>query len=277
MQLDALTLAWIALTVLLIVSGVLALAWLRASARAHEAEARAHEERADAAERALARARADLDQLTYAASHDLRAPLRHVFGYEELLRNRYATALDDRGREFLAGIRRGAVQLDLMVTALLRLSRLPATPTRTEDVDMTEIALAATERLKKTFPSVDVRVNVAPLPSARGDAAQLSILLQELLTNCATYRGETPLVITLRGAPEGAFCRYEVTDNGLGFDPSQGERIFGIFQRLVPPGGPQGAGVGLALVKRIVEGHGGMVRAQASPGQGATFTFTLPA
>lgn len=277
MQLDALTLAWIALTVLLIASGVLALAWLRASARAHEAQARAHQERADAAERALARAQADLDQLTYAASHDLRAPLRHVFGYEELLKNRYATSLDDRGREFLAGIRRGAVQLDLMVTALLRLSRLPPTPTRSEDVDMTEIARAATERLKKTFPSVDIHLDVAPLPAARGDAAQLSILLQELLTNCATYRGEPPLVITLRGASEGAFCRYEVIDNGQGFDPSQGERIFGIFQRLVPPGGPQGAGVGLALVKRIVEGHGGTIRAQAAPGQGATFTFTLPA
>lgn len=231
--------------------------------------------RSDAhAARAQARA-ADLDQLAYAASHDLRAPLRHIQGYADMIERRYADRLDEKGRDHLAAIKRGGRRLERLLDDLLRLSRADPKPETWTQVDMEALArevAAAAGRYRET----GARIDVESLPSAWGDAALLKAVLAELVQNALASPADRPLVIGIRAQRGKAETNYSVRDNGCGFDPVDKERIFGIFQRLQHSGPDAPTGIGLALCRRVIERHGGRIWADAEVGRGATFSFALP-
>lgn len=220
---------------------------------------------------ALQQAVADLESFTWSVSHDLRAPLRTVDGFSQALEEDFAPLLPPEGREQLSWIRQGARTMERLIEDLLRLSRLSRLPLRREEVDMEALARSALAQVEAPGCA---RVEIGPLPPTHGDPALLKQAWVNLLSNAVKYsRDSRPPRIEV-GFAEGW---YFVRDNGVGFDMRYVHKLFGVFQRLHSAGEYEGTGVGLALVQRIVQRHGGEVRAEGEPGRGASFSFTVSA
>jgi PAS domain S-box-containing protein len=216
-----------------------------------------------------------LEQFAYAASHDLQEPLRMVSSYLQLIERRYGDALDDDGREFLEFAVDGADRMREMIDGLLEYSRIESEGASFEPVDLDEVLADVRENLRVLSEECDADISVAPLPRVQGDRGQLRQLFQNLLDNAMTYSGDEPPRIRVSAEREGSQWRLSVSDEGVGIDPGDADRIFEVFQSLHGPD-DQGSGIGLALCKRIVERHGGDIWVESSPGEGATFSFTLP-
>ncbi len=227
---------------------------------------------------AAERANAALEAFNYAVSHDLRAPLRGIDGWSLALQEDYAQRLDDEGRLYLQRIRRDVQHMNQLIEALLRLSRVSTGAMHTDLVDMAALATTIVERLRERMPQRHVEVLIASPLLVQGDAALLEIALSNLLDNAWKFTAHTPHARIEFGselAPETGERCYVVRDNGVGFDMSYAQKLFAPFQRLHSAEDFPGTGIGLAIVQRIVQRHGGRIWVASAPGQGTRFYFVL--
>lgn len=218
----------------------------------------------------------ELEAYSYTVSHDLRAPLRHIDGYIAMLEEDAAEVLTGEMRQHFDSIRDSARHMGLLMDEILALSRLGRRQVERMPFRMQEAVERALAEARGRHAAATVEI--APLPDAGGDPLLLRQVWVNLLSNALKYsapRGEAARV-EVRGECDGDVARYVVRDNGVGFDPRYADRLFGVFQRLHSAEEFEGTGVGLAIVQRIVQRHGGRISATSAPGEGATFTFELP-
>ncbi|MBM3392054.1 MAG: PAS domain S-box protein [Betaproteobacteria bacterium] len=246
----------------------------------HEEEMRRHRQELElrVAERtqALQRANRELEAFSYSISHDLRAPLRAINGFSHLLEEDYAASLDATARGYLARVRAGSVKMGALIDDLLELSRVSRHEMKLEEVDLSALAAEIAAELTTGEPGRRVEWIIAPGLDARCDAGLMRSALANLLGNAWKYTSRREHARIEFGAEEKDGGRvYFVRDNGAGFDMKFAGKLFGAFQRLHSPAEFPGTGVGLAIVARIVRRHGGEIRAEAHPDEGATFRFTL--
>ncbi|MCK6555780.1 PAS domain S-box protein [Candidatus Binatia bacterium] len=235
------------------------------------------EERVAQRTAALEEANAELSAFNYSVSHDLRAPLRHIEGFIRILEEDYAAALPLEGRHYLDRVRAGSVRINQLIDALLRLVRIGRAEMQPRSVNLTELARATFEDLRQHDNDHAIDFVVGQLPRVSGDPVLLRELFDNLLGNAIKFtRPVVPARIEVGAEQHNGDRVLYVRDNGVGFDPDHGDRLFRVFQRLHNAQDFEGTGIGLSIVKRIVEKHGGRVWAESVPGNGATFYFTLP-
>ncbi|MFC7214635.1 ATP-binding protein [Saliphagus sp. GCM10025334] len=218
-----------------------------------------------------------LEQFAYAASHDLQEPLRMVSSYLQLIERRYGDDLDEDGEEFLEYAVDGADRMREMIDGLLQYSRVDAQGDPLEPVDLEAVVDDVIEDLHIQIDESGAQLAVGPLPRVEGDASQLRQVFQNLLTNAIAYSGNEPPTIRVTADRRGQRWLVSVHDEGIGIDPEDQDRVFEVFQRLHSHDEQAGTGIGLALCQRIVERHGGRLWVESEPGEGSTFSFTLPA
>jgi signal transduction histidine kinase len=238
---------------------------------------RAHEEALRAERADLAAKNAELERFTYTVSHDLKSPLVTIRGFAGLAGTDLAAGNSARVRQDLGRIVAAADKMHRLLDDLLELSRVGRVVNPPEDVPLAELAQEAVELVRGRIESRGVAVDIAPdLPVVRADRRRLLEVLQNLLENAVKFAGEQPGPrVEIAARQDGDETVFFVRDNGRGIEPRFLERVFELFEKLDP--GADGTGVGLALVRRIVEAHGGRVWAESDgPGRGATFCFTLP-
>ncbi len=216
----------------------------------------------------------ELDAFAYSVSHDLRAPLRSLAGFSEVLLEDYADALDDAGRGYLRRIEANAARMARMIDDLLDLSRATRVELRRQQVDLTAVAHDVIAELRDADPLREVEVSVADGLTAGGDPHLIRLVLRNLLGNAWKFTTkQDPAVIQVAATGDGDV--FVVRDNGAGFDMRYAAKLFDPFQRLHTTSDFEGTGIGLAIVHRIVQRHGGRVWAEGEVGRGATFFFTL--
>jgi light-regulated signal transduction histidine kinase (bacteriophytochrome) len=225
----------------------------------------------------LARANQNLERMLYATSHDLREPIRSVFNFAELLGEHVDEHLDDAGRDYLRRIVDGATRMRGLVDGMLTFASVRAEAVQLDAVDTSELLGRICADLADLAADGGVRISVADLPRVRGDGAQLDRVFRNLLLNAIKYRGDVDPQISVTGERTGDEVVVCIADNGIGFDQKDADRIFEIFRRLHTRDRYPGHGVGLALVRDIVERHGGRIWATSSVGNGAQFRCALPA
>jgi signal transduction histidine kinase len=226
---------------------------------------------------ALARSNADLEQFAYVASHDLQEPLRMVSSYCQLLAQRYKDKLDSEALEFIQFAVDGARRMQVLINDLLQYSRVSTRGKPFEPVDLTEVLEDAKANLRFAIEESGAVITNDPLPTVAVDRTQITQVMQNLLGNAIKFRNEKPPRIHVGVTRDKRWWEISVRDNGIGFEQKFADRIFGVFQRLHTRDQYPGTGIGLAVVKKIVERHGGRIRAESEPGKGSCFTFTLPA
>lgn len=237
-------------------------------------EAREHIQEVEEYAYELERSNEDLERFAQAASHDLREPVRMISAYLQLIEDRYEDLLDEEGEEFLGYAIGGAQRLDNLITGLLNYATTGGQAGAREPVDLTFALEDATSNLQLAIQETGATIRYDRLPTVQGHRTQLAQLFQNLIENAIKFRGDDPPTITIRAVEEEEAWVIHVQDNGIGFDADREGRIFDIFQRGASEG--SGPGVGLAICKRIIDYHQGEIWAEAKPGEGATFTFTLP-
>jgi signal transduction histidine kinase len=218
----------------------------------------------------------ELEAFCYSVSHDLRAPLRSIRGFSEVLLERYGSKLDERGQEFLRRACESSHYMDDLIEDLLKLSRVGRSELSFSRVDLSHLARDIAAELRRGDPSRTVRFQIRPGLQTWGDEHLLRIVLANLLSNAWKFtskRAQAHIEFD-RSVSEAAFF---VRDDGAGFDPAYATRLFGVFQRLHSSSEFVGTGVGLATVQRIINRHSGRVWAEGAVDKGATFYFSLPA
>jgi len=229
------------------------------------------------AEADLRQSNEELERFAYVASHDLQEPLRTVASYLQLLERRYRDKLDDDARDFIDFAVSGAQRMEQLIKDLLAFSRVGTQGGEVESVAVDEALQESLHSLRAAIDESAATVTHDPLPSVLADRSQLQQLLTNLIGNALKFRSEAPPRVHVRAKREGRFWRFSVSDNGIGIAPEYFDRIFVIFQRLHGREAYPGTGVGLAICRKIVDRHGGRLWLESTPGQGATFHFTLPA
>jgi two-component system sensor kinase len=226
----------------------------------------------------LAAARNELEVFCYSVSHDLRAPLRAVDGFSRILLEDYAEQLDDDGRRMLGVIRTEAQRMGRLIDAMLVFSRLGRQEMEIETIDMHEMARTVFDELAAHEAGRKLKLNLHPLPAACGSRPMIRQVWENLIGNAIKFTKGREIAEIEIGMDEGndGVPTYYISDNGAGFDMRLAEKLFGIFQRFHSEEEFPGIGLGLALVQRIIHRHGGLIRAEAQVGEGATFHFTLP-
>ncbi|HTN43097.1 MAG TPA: PAS domain S-box protein [Nitrospiria bacterium] len=236
---------------------------------------RAEEEKAKLSMR-LEAANKELEAFSYSVSHDLRAPLRHIDGFSQILLEDYTDKLDEGGRTFLRQVRGASQQMAQLIDDLLNLSRVTRSEMRRETVDLSRMAEAVTEMLRKGHPAREVEISIAKGLVTDGDERLLRVALDNLIGNAWKYTGKQPQArIEFGRTSQNGKAAYFVRDNGAGFDMAYVHKLFGAFQRLHSVSEFPGTGIGLATVQRIVHRHGGQIWAEGAVEKGATFYFTL--
>jgi signal transduction histidine kinase len=224
----------------------------------------------------LRRSNQDLEQFAYVASHDLQEPLRMVSSYTQLLSRRYSGQLDDDADEFIGFAVDGAKRMQSLINDLLLYSRAGRQEETFEEIDMNGVLEEVLSNLESRIDSADCTVEFSELPQVVADRRQLVSIFQNLIGNSIKYRAaDRASHITISARRLSAACEFAVTDNGIGIDPAFTDRIFTIFQRLHGRDEYQGTGIGLAVVKKIIERAGGSIRVESIPNEGSTFFFTV--
>lgn len=219
----------------------------------------------------------ELEAFSYSVSHDLRAPLRAIDGFARILEEEHGHSLDDEGRRCLGIVLKSAGRMQRLIDDLLEFSRTGRKPLEVSHVDMATMTRAVIEELTRLQPEREVDFRIGDLPPTTGDPAMLRQVLTNLLSNALKYtRGRQPAIIEVGARSETGETVYFVRDNGVGFDEKHAGKLFGVFQRLHKAEEFEGTGVGLALVKSIVDRHRGRIRGEGRVGGGATFSFSLP-
>jgi two-component system CheB/CheR fusion protein len=219
----------------------------------------------------------DMESFSYAASHDLRAPLRTIEGLCKIILEDHADKLDDKGKDLLNRVRNNTEKMSRLITDLLAFSRVSTKEIRKAEFNMEELARKLVAELKPAIGERKVTFEIKQLPSAYGDFFMVNQVLVNLLTNALKFtQPRDPAVIEVGGYAENGENIYYVRDNGIGFDMQLSDKLFGLFQRLHSEKEVEGSGIGLVIVKNIIGKHGGRVWAEGRPGEGAAFYFTLP-
>lgn len=238
--------------------------------------ARTAQERLDAMETyafELEQSNEDLQRFAHVASHDLQEPIRSVASYLQLLEQRYTDDLDDEAREYMGYAVDGAHRMRSLIRGLLAYSKVGGSGDALGTVDLDEALDDALENLRVSLDESDATVHRDPLPDVYGDRVQLTQVFQNLISNAIKFSGDAPPGIRVWADDDGDRWVVNVQDDGIGFDASSEHRLFDIFQRADHE--REGSGVGLAVCQRILDRHRGKIWADAEPGEGATFRFTL--
>jgi light-regulated signal transduction histidine kinase (bacteriophytochrome) len=234
------------------------------------------EQMADLAEE-LGRANKELEAFSYSVSHDLRAPLRHIVGFSDLLMETASSDNPERRLRFLANIKDAARLAGKLVDDLLSFSQMGRAALRPIRVRMDDLVRGCIDKLAPDLPSHRLEWDIAPLPEITADPAFLQLALYNLLSNAVKFTANSnPAVIRISSEQLPGETVFHVADNGVGFNMEYAHKLFGVFQRLHRMEDFQGTGIGLANVRRIIERHGGRVWATSVMGKGATFSFALP-
>jgi two-component system sensor histidine kinase/response regulator len=219
----------------------------------------------------------ELEAFTYSISHDLGAPLRMINSFSGLLLNKYSDKLDKDGQEFLNIISSQALQMKQLIDDLLNFSKISQKEMEKTNINMTDLAWYVVESIQKLHSDHNVKVNIADLPEAVGDRSMIKQVLINLVNNAFKYSKtkENP-VIEINSFTRENEVYYNIEDNGVGFDMQYSHKIFDVFRRLHTDGEFEGTGIGLAIVRRIIQKHGGKIFATGKVNEGARFYFTLP-
>jgi len=224
----------------------------------------------------LRAANRELEAFSYSVSHDLRAPLRAIAGFVQILEEDHAAHLDDTARRHLDRVKINARRMGQLIDDLLSFSRIGRSTMLRQVVDMTAMAKAVAEDAVAASGRA-IEMTIEPLPPCYGEPSLLNQVFVNLLSNAVKFTAKVSHPSIVAGASSaGDETIYFVRDNGVGFDARYAEKLFGVFQRLHRPDDFEGTGVGLAIVHRIVSRHGGRVWAEGSVNGGATFYFTIP-
>jgi PAS domain S-box-containing protein len=219
----------------------------------------------------------DMESFSYSASHDLRAPLMIIDGFSRILLKKQGDKLDDDGKEMLSVVRSSAEKMTRLINDLLSFARISAKAVLKSDIDMRALVQNIFDDMHSTIAGRNVQLDIKDLPVAWGDPPMIRQVWVNLLSNAVKFtRPRKKAKIEIGGAEEGEEIVYYIKDNGIGFDSENGKRLFGFFERLQHKEKFEGTGIGLVIVKRIIEKHGGRVWAEGKPDAGATFFFCLP-
>ncbi|OGT00342.1 MAG: hypothetical protein A3F73_12300 [Gallionellales bacterium RIFCSPLOWO2_12_FULL_59_22] len=225
----------------------------------------------------LESANADLESFSYSVSHDLRAPLRAIDGFVAILREEYASKLDEEGLRLFNVVGDNARKMGQLIDDILAFSRASRGELLLTRIDMNALVRQVWQELEPQRAGRAIEFRLADLPAAGGDLAAMRQVLQNLLDNAIKFTCERELaVIEVDGHTDGEENIYSIRDNGAGFDMAYIDKLFGLFLRLHGMDEFKGTGVGLAIVRRFIMKQGGRVWAKGKPGEGATFWFTLP-
>lgn len=219
----------------------------------------------------------DLEAFSYSVSHDLRAPLRAVQGYVTILEEDFGERLEAEARRLLGVIQDRARRMEQLIDDLLVFARLGRQQLAVTSVQLDELVTQILDELRSTYEGRQITFTVGRLGTVQADPALLKQVLANLFGNAIKFtRHRSPAAVEIGCRAEaGSVSVYYVRDNGAGFDMGQADKLFGVFQRLHSANEYEGTGVGLAIVQRVIERHGGQVWAESTPGEGATFYFTL--
>ena len=237
----------------------------------HDLERRVEERTAE-----LTAVNRELESFSYSVSHDLRAPLRAIVGFVQVLEEDHAAALAPDARRALERVKANAMRMGQLIDDLLTFARIGRTPLTRQRVDLNHLARTVAD---EAIAAADhpVELVIEPLPPCVGEPVLLKQVLANLIANAVKFTARTERARVTIGATTGGETTYFVRDNGAGFDERFAEKLFGVFQRLHRTQEFEGTGVGLAIVQRIINRHGGRVWAEGKVNEGATFYFTLPA
>ena len=225
----------------------------------------------------LRRSNQELESFGYSVAHDLRAPLRAIDAYCQILLNEHAAQLDEDGQVLLGNVGRSAVRMGHLIEGMLALARIGRHDLGHVRIDMTVLAESVVADLRRGHAGAWPAIAVGPLADASGNPELVRQVWDNLISNAVKFSaGPADAQVSLESEVSAGEVIYHVRDNGIGFDMAYAGKLFGVFQRLRPADFP-GTGIGLAIVARIVERHGGRVWADSRPGDGACFSFSLPA
>lgn len=225
----------------------------------------------------LRRAHQELEAFSYSVSHDLRAPLRHIHGFAELLQSHSRSALDEKGQRYLAKISESARDMGRLIDDLLMFSRMGRTEMLRTVVNMDHLVGEVIAGIRSDATDREIEWTISSLPDALGDPAMLRQAVVNFVSNAVKYSStHSPSRIKIGAMQDGGEMIFFVEDNGVGFDMKYAEKLFGVFQRLHSSREFEGTGIGLATARRIIQRHGGRTWARGAVGQGATFFFSLP-
>jgi light-regulated signal transduction histidine kinase (bacteriophytochrome) len=257
--------------------GIIVASFAAVRRRTEDGLRRAQEELATRAAE-LETANKELESFTYSVSHDLRAPLRHVVGYAELLQKQSSSVLDDKARRYMAMILEASKRMGSLIDDLLSFSRLGRAEARKTAVNLNQLVREVIAELGQDTKDRDISWTIGALPVCYGDRSMLKLVLANLLSNAVKFTRIRPRAKIEIGCTDGKDNQVEVfvADNGAGFEMQYVNKLFGVFQRLHRAEEFEGTGIGLATVQRIIHRHGGTVRAEGAVDQGATFYFSLP-
>lgn len=219
----------------------------------------------------------EMEAFTHSVAHDLRAPLRHLQCFANVLSEDYGGVLDEQGKDYLERLIQTAEQMDVLFDELLRFARTSQQPINRSQVDFDPMVRQIVQEFQAEAGARPIEWLLSPLPAVQGDTLMLRQVWVNLIGNAFKYTRNqaNPRIEVLQESRNGEHI-FSVRDNGVGFDMRYAEKLFNIFQRLHSVADFEGTGVGLALVRRIIERHGGRVWAESKPGNGAVFYFSLP-
>ena len=226
----------------------------------------------------LRRSNEDLERFAYVSSHDLQEPLRSIVSFSQLLERKYRGRLDAEADEYIDFIVEGGTRMQRLILDLLAFSRVNTTRQQIARTDAEDVLSEAMRSLDVSLREAGAVLTHDPLPDVTADPIQLAQVFENLVSNAVKFRRPNePLRIHISARRLDGFWEFSVADNGIGIEAEYFEKIFVIFQRLHTKDAYPGTGIGLAIVKRIIDRHGGAVRVESTPGEGSTFSFTLPA
>lgn len=235
------------------------------------------EKRVDVRTAELQQTNKELEAFSYSVSHDLRAPLRSIDGFSSMLADQYADIVDDEGKRLFQIIRSSIHKMDVLIDGLLTLSRIGRTEMTKTVISMSDEATVVFHGIVPPEQQSTIAFTVDPLPPVLADSVLIRQVWTNLISNAVKYSSSSQHpAIHVGAASDGRFITYFVKDNGAGFNQSNVDKLFGIFQRLHTAAQFPGIGIGLSIVKRIIERHNGRVWAEGKEHEGATFYFSLP-
>jgi light-regulated signal transduction histidine kinase (bacteriophytochrome) len=234
------------------------------------------ERRVDLRTRDLERSVRELESYSYVISHNLRAPLRAIDACATLIERHHAASLDPEGASLVSRLRENAQRMAAMVDGLIEYAALGRRRLVVQKLDMTEVARVALDEMHLSTADVE-RVSIGNLPSVPADAALLQQAWRHLIDNALKFSERSgDREVRIEGAVRRGLAEFRISDHGAGFDPAYEGKLFKLFERVHGEAEYPGLGIGLAMVKRIVERHGGFVWSEGAPGKGASFGFALP-
>ena len=237
-----------------------------------ELEQRVHERTTE-----LQTLNSELEAFSYSVSHDLRAPLRHMNGFAQILMADKKFQEDPQACRYLGLITKSARQMGMLIDDLLAFSRMARQRLAVERIDSSAMVASVIRELEATERDREITWSIAPLPEVQGDSSMLKQVWVNLISNALKYtRGKLPPKITIQGRSDTDEIIFSVSDNGAGFNMAYADKLFGVFQRLHRDDEFEGTGIGLANVRRVIHRHGGKTWAEGEVGKGATFFFSLP-